>query len=131
MVNYEEIKKLMLCFVRCECFINYNMEFIAHRKANEYFRLENCETELDLKCKVLEWLSRGAHKTEPFASRKRNEEFHREMREGINRYLGTNFSHEDLSIIYSSLGNRVNHELTKRFIESGYDLNVIRRTEDG
>lgn len=28
--------------------------------------LVDCETELDVKCKVLEWFSRGAYKTEPF-----------------------------------------------------------------
>ena len=40
-------------------FLNGRGEFVAHKKANEYFLLADCETETDVKCKVLEWLSRG------------------------------------------------------------------------
>lgn len=107
-------------------FINGYLEFIAHREANEYFRLEDCECEFDVKCKVLEWLSRGAYKTEPFVSYKKNSDFHEFMLNGINKYLGTNFSHDDMEIIYTYLGNRCNHSLTEKFIESGYDMSVLK-----
>ena len=30
-------------------FINTALEFIAHKEANEYFRLEDCESEFDVK----------------------------------------------------------------------------------
>ena len=109
-------------------YINYNLEFIAHEKANEYFRLEDCETELDVKCKVLEWLSRGAHKTCPFTSNLKNERFHNFMLNGINDFLGTDFTEEDIELIYDRLGNRVNHTLTVAFINSGYDMTVLERS---
>lgn len=35
-------------------FINSSLEFIAHRKANAYFRLEDCMNETDVKCKLFE-----------------------------------------------------------------------------
>ena len=33
---------------------------------------------------------------------------------------------DDMYCIYDKLGNRVNHELTVKFIESGYDLSLVR-----
>lgn len=124
MVGADILLKLTHSFPRS--FINGGLEFIAHKSANEYFRLEDCETELDVKCKVLEWLSRGAFKTEPFESTLKNERFHTFMLDGINKFLGTNFSHDDMEIIYTYLGNRCNHEKTVKFIESGYDMSVLR-----
>lgn len=44
----------------------------------------------------------------------------------MNRFLGTNFRVEELSIIYNSLGGSINREKTKEFIESGYDVNSIQ-----
>ena len=42
-----------------------------------------------------------------------------------NVYLGTEFTQEDMYWIYDKLGNAVNHELTLKFIASGYDLNLV------
>lgn len=117
----------MNCFPRSV--INQNGEFIAHIKANEYFILRDCETELDVKCKVLEWFSRGAYKTEPYGNKQKNDEFHKFMRDGINQFLGTDFTEEDMEIIYTYLGNRCNHKKTIRFIENGYDIQVLNQKE--
>ena len=106
--------------------INHNLEFVAHVKTNEYFRLDNCESELDVKCKVLEWLSRSAHKGQPFRGEKANVRFRKAMQEGINRYLGTDFDEDDFDDIYTRLGNCVNHGLTLWFVESGYDMGLLR-----
>ena len=124
MVGSEITLKLVHSF--SQSFINGGLEFIAHKKANEYFRLEDCKCEFDVKCKVLEWLSRGAYKTEPFDSESKNEEFHEFMLNGINKYLGTKFSYDDMEIIYTYLGNRCNHERTVAFINSGYDMAVLK-----
>lgn len=112
-------------------FINTNLEFIAHERANEYFCLEDCKTELDVKCKVLEWLSRGAHKTCPFNSNLKNERFHNFILNGINDFLGTDFTEEDIELIYDRLGNRVNHALTVEFVNSGYDMAVLAKMKGG
>lgn len=107
-------------------FINHCGEFIAHEKGLAYFTLTNCKTEMDVKCKMLEWLSRDAYKTQIWKSEKKNAEYHEFIRNGINEYLGTDFTHDDIEHIYTYLGNRANHELTIRFIESGYDMDVLR-----
>ena len=124
MVNSKITSKLVHSFP--QSFISGALEFIAHRTANEYFLLEDCETELDVKCKVLEWLSRGAYKTEPFESEYKNERFHEFMLNGINTYLGTNFTENDIEIIYTYLGNRCNHPKTIKFIENGYDMAILK-----
>ena len=124
MVGSNITKKLAHSFYGS--YINYNFEFIAHEEANEYFRLEDCETELDVKCKVLDWLSRGAYKTCPFNSNIKNERFHNFILNGINDFLGTDFTEDDIEIIYTYLGNRCNHERTIKFINCGYDMSFLK-----
>jgi hypothetical protein len=108
-----------------QSYINNNLEFIAHERANEYFILADCETDLDIKCKVLEWLSRGAHKTCPFNSDLKNKRFNNFMLNGINIFLGTDFTEDDIEIIYDNLGNCCNHKLTIEFINSGYNMELL------
>ena len=124
MVDSLVTKKLAKAFPNS--FINTALEFIAHKEANEYFRLEDCENEFDVKCKVLEWLSRGASKTCPFHSNIKNERFHNFMLNGINKFLGTEFTEEDMLLIYQKLGNRVRHSLTEEFVNSGYDMEILK-----
>lgn len=107
-------------------FLNGQGEFIAHKKANEYFKLVDCETEFDVKCKVLEWLSRPAYKSTPFHRALENTALHIFMLNGINNFLGTSFSVEDMEKIYTYIGGRVNHQKTIRFVESGYDMSVLK-----
>ena len=123
MIEWEYITRLMKCFPYS--FINQYGEFIAHRETNAYFKIDNCKSELDIKCKVLEWLSRDAHKAEPFRARRKNEEYRAFMMDGINRYLGTSFTPEQMENIYTYLGNACNHEKTIRFIESGFDMFLL------
>ena len=127
MVDWNIVQNLMNCFPRSV--INQNGEFIAHTKANSYFILRNCETEFDIKCKVLEWFSRDAYKTEPFGTKRANDDFHEFMRTGINRFLQTYFTSEDMQVIYTYLGNACNHQKTIRFVESGFDLATLQEVE--
>lgn len=99
------------------CYLTQHGEVIVDDKHNEYFILRDCETETDVKCKILEWLSRAAIKDYPFGTK---------MTNGINKFLGTSFDVDDLELIYRELGNRCNHELTIKFIESGYDMGVLK-----
>lgn len=122
------IKRLIKCFPMS--FVNKNNEFIAEKRANEYFLLGNCETELDVQCKVLEWLSRAAFKSQPYRSDFRNEEFHDFMLKGINDFLETDFSKEDMEIIYTYLGNAIKHEKTIEFIKTGYDMDFFKQFEN-
>lgn len=125
MDKYEMACKLMRSFP--ESFINYRGEFIAHKKSNTYLIFSNCETLKDLQCKVLEWFSRAAYKTEPDYTDKSNNKFHRFMLDGVNDFLGTTFTFDDMELIYTYLGNAVNHSLTLKFVESGYDMEVLEK----
>ena len=122
-MEFTEIFKCMACF--SQSFINAQGELIVHREANSYFKIADCESKLDIKCKILEWLSRDAYKTCPFHKIKQNIEFHNFILNGINKYLETNFTEDDMDIIYTYLGNACNHDKTIKFILSGYDLKVL------
>lgn len=114
-----------------DAILNRNLEFIAdpHRRVNSYFRLDNCETRTDAICKVLEYLSREAYKSQHFNAGWRNKEVHEYHLRGINTFCGTNFTAADIEIVYWRLGNGVNRKLTLAFIDSGFDLSVLRKGE--
>ena len=124
MVDWMIISRLMECFPNS--FINYNGEFVAYRTGNAYFKIINCETREDVQCKVLEWLSRDAHKGMPFDSDRSNRRYQTFIRDGINKFLYTSFTADDMDDIYTYLGNACNHEKTKRFIRSGYDMSILK-----
>lgn len=104
---------------------NERDEFIAHTRSDTYFMFCNCETPLDVECKILEWFSRPASKGQPYSQEWRNRKFREFMLNGINSFLDTNFNQESMEEIYQYLGNAINHELTVRFVESGYDFEVF------
>ena len=108
MVDWALIKRLGICFPGW--FINNQGEFIAHQKANVYFNISTCENEMDIKCKILEWFSRPACKSTPFRRAVDNTALHTFFLNGINEYLDTTFSVEDMREIYTYLGNACNHQ---------------------
>ena len=62
----------------------------------------------------------------PYKTEYRNRKYHNEVRNKINKHLNTNFTPDDMKLIYSKLGNRVNHKLTIEFVNNNYDLKVLR-----
>lgn len=100
-------------------FINQDDELILEPKNNVYFRLEGLKTETDFICKLMAWTSRPIAKgLTPSWSKK--------VLARVNELLGTNFSKEDMQVIYTHLGGDVNPALSVKFIESGYDLSVLQ-----
>lgn len=104
-------------------YINHNLEAIVYPPRNIYFLLKDVHTEKDLIAKILEWLSREAAKSVSRQSQK----YHLA---GINAFLGTSFTQDEMMEIYTRLGNCCNHERTLRFIESGYDFAVLSKETD-
>lgn len=125
--EYSDMKEAKLALLEAfpRSFINERGEFIADKRTNQYFILENCEYPEDIECKILEWLSRAASKGIPYNQEWRNRKYRKFMRGGINNFLGTSFSEEDFDRIYTYLGNACNHPKTLRFVRSGYDLAVL------
>ena len=104
-------------------FINEDNELIVIPKINAYFRLENVYTELDFKCKVLNWLSFYA------SSNHWSKRWSNEIIDYTNFILHTDFSKEDFDTIYKHLGNAINNDLTIKFIQNDYDMKVLEEDE--
>lgn len=113
--------KIRSCFPKS--FINLRWELIIHPQRNSYFSLLDCDIDLDVQCKVLEWLSREAIK----GGTKQSMCYHLN---GINAFFGTSFDNKQMELIYCELGNRVDHNLTIKFIESGLNLKLLKESEE-
>lgn len=126
MVNDEILDKLFRAFPNA--IINRSLEFVADYspRINSYFDLKDIKSELQVQCKVLEWLSRDGCCSLHYSRSCKNKEVYEYHRDGINDFLGTNFSHEDIELIYRKLGNEINRRLTIQFVESGFDLEVLK-----
>ena len=105
---------------RPDSYVNHLNELILIPKTNLYFRLEDVKTELDFKCKVCEWCTKSC-----FGGY--NKYWERETSKLVNYLLGTHFTSRQFEAIYCRLGNRVNHELTEKFVQSGYDLSLLKK----
>ena len=47
----------------------------------------------------------------------------------MNKALGTNFTKDDMEIIYQHFGNGLNQDLAASFVVSGYDMNIFKEVE--
>ena len=115
-----ELKKLLNCFP--ESYINRNLEVILIPKTNTYFSLVGCSTKRDIIAKVLMWCTRDISKVRPYSQQKRNIRFYVENKERLEKYVGKNI---DVNVIYHRLGNGINKELTYRFIDSDFDMDLL------
>lgn len=111
-----------------DSFINEHNELILIPETNLYIRLENCKTKFQLFAKLLEWCSRDSCFNLPYMVMKLNKLHWEQNRKALNSFFDQNWSHEDMSLIYQTLGCHVNPTLTKQFIESGFDLQVLERS---
>ncbi|WP_449453281.1 hypothetical protein [Streptococcus suis] len=118
-----ELKILMGYFPKS--YINHNFELILIPKTNVYFSVEGVQSRRDIIAKLLMWCTRTIAKGQLYKSKKRNELYKHVVKSALNGYLGTMFSDEDVDLIYQKLGNGINPELTYRFIDSGFDFEVL------
>lgn len=114
-------------------FINSNGELILSEKGNVYFPLYNKNNLLDLTCAIFEWCSRDVVKAMPYCASWRNEKFQEYLRCKFNNYLIYKyhliwgFSRGDWEDIYRYIGNGIDHSRTVKFVESGFDFDVLTR----
>ncbi|WP_240036602.1 DUF3797 domain-containing protein [Paenibacillus amylolyticus] len=101
-------------------YVYRNEELILEPRNNVYFRLVDVETEIDFKCKMFAWVSRPIAKS-------LNKYWAPRVLKSFNTLMDTNFTKSDMYLIYDRLGNDVNRKLTIRFIESGYDMELLKR----
>lgn len=103
-------------------FVNMHNELILIPKANTYIMLNQVRDERDFKAAVLEDCTRNAFKG-------RSRKLLDEHLDGINKLLDTKFTRDDMELIYTYLGNGIQHDLCLQFVASGYDLEIIREEE--
>lgn len=142
----EELKKLMRVFYRSKIIIVSNhFEIILDEKTNLCFRL-NIENVLELKCKVLEWVScfikmqpyfntivhkygwHGYTEYEDLIEDRHNiynDIWQNKILKYINNYFEKDFTIEDMMKIYQRIGNGINRDLTIKFIESDFDFDLL------
>lgn len=118
------VRNLMNVFE--ESFINRLNELILIPKTNLYICLDDVHNETELKYKIIEFCSRDASKAMPYKTERRNKKYQSKVREKINIYLNANFTADDMDLIYTELGNRINHKLTIEFVNNNYDLNILK-----
>lgn len=116
----KELEKVYLAFP--SSYTNQNNEMIIYPKRNTYFLLDNVSNEMDLDCKILEWLSRETIRSSSPTSRR----YHLD---GINRYFKKDFTAKDMELIYRRIGNGINRKLCVKFIESGLDMSILTKEE--
>lgn len=121
LTNY--IYKIMNIFYGS--FINRNKELILIPKTNLYFYLGDVNTVDEVKYKLLEWCSRSSFKAMPYRYAKKNKEYQDNVLRKVNECLDTEFTREQMELIYTKLGNCINHELTMKFVSSGYDMKQL------
>lgn len=117
---FEELKTLMSCFP--DSFINRQLELILIPKTNTYFSLSDCSTKKDIVSKVLMYCTRDIAKNRPYQQQKRNIGFYVDNRMRLEKYLGADVN---VGVVYHCLGNGINKELTHKFIDSGFDMDVL------
>lgn len=120
----DTVSKILRYFPKS--YINERNELVVIPKNSTSFQLEKYTTDFSAKCKLLEWCSRACCKSTVYVSNSQNNAWHLRNTESMNKVLNTNFTIEDMELIYDELGNGVNHSLTIKFISSGYDLDVLR-----
>lgn len=111
-------------------FINWRQELILIPKTNLYVCLHDVNTPTDLKFKLLEYCSRECTFVERYSQEWRNRRYQDDILLRINKCLGTNFTREEMELVYDVLGNGCNHELTERFVNSGYDMKQLEEKQD-
>lgn len=119
--------KIMAAFK--ESFVKFNndgFEIILDSKSNFFFSLENVDSDCELIRRLISSVSR-CYKTEPYEKESRNRRYQTELMTSFNKFLGTNFTEDDFEYIYTYLGNGCNKPIAIKFIESGYDLNVLKQ----
>ena len=103
-------------------YINRNLEVILIPKTNTYFSLVGCSTKRDIITKLLMYCTRDIAKAMPYSQRKRNIDFYVHNRNRLEKYLGADIN---VDVVYHCLGNGINKELAHKFIDSGFNMEIL------
>lgn len=106
----EDIFELLSYFP--DAFINKEKELILIPKINLFFQLNDVQNRRDLIYKLLSWCSHDFSNSKKTLSQ-------------LNKFLKTNFEAHEMEYIYKKIGNGANKDLAYKFIDSGFDMEVL------
>ena len=112
-----EIEKLRTIWDKS--FINAKWELILEAKRNIFIVLKNYHTPKELKLNMLEYKSRPCVKGD-------SAKVLNNFRKKFNKYFDKDWSKEEIELIYQRLGNGVNHKLCEEFLDSNFNLKLLR-----
>ena len=107
-------------------YVNGGFEITLDEKNVLWFSLGKIESDIELKRGFISAVSR-CYKTAPYEKEWRNRRYQTELMTSFNEALGTKFNDDEIAYIYTYLGNGCNKPIAIKFIESGYDLNVLKQ----
>lgn len=110
--------ELLSCFPMFQCYINKHRECIIEPKHNIYLSLVGVHCRNDLDNKVISWLSRPSYKDIP-------KKISEHCLSGVNKFLGTSFSKDDIMKVYTAFGNDANSFYRRKFVNHRFDMKVI------
>lgn len=93
-------------------------EIILVEKINLYFRTDNINNLHELDCKMLEWCSRPACKGV-------SNYWQSYVLRGLNSFFRKTWSKDEMTTIYTYLGNNCNRSLCSKFIMRDFDLSLL------
>lgn len=102
-------------------FVHISDELILSKKWNIYFRLPDIKTASEFDYKILSYLSfyTASHHFKPSSAQSKW------ALNKINRWFKKEFTIDEMQKIYAKLGNGANRELGVRFIESGFEMELL------
>lgn len=106
-------------------FVTRFMEVVLSKKGNVYFKCKEGMTREEILCAICEWVSRDVAKGEPYGNDNWNRLWRDSLALRLSAYIGKVILPADWYMIYDRLGNRINHNLTTKFVESGFDMAVL------
>lgn len=134
--NYKKLKATIKALMNeyPNSYIDSTFDIILNRRTDMYVPINSVFNLFDLKCVILEYLSEDASykKISKFNERfafwdKKDTEYHNNNLKHINEVLKTNFSKDDMKLIFSNLNYKCNHELTEVFVNLNYDMSLLTK----
>lgn len=117
--NIKPIIIRAISYPNSKTYINSEKELIIIPHTGIYVPLKNIHSELDFKCKILEYLSYYV------AQNHWDDKLSPKILDFINYVLKTNFTSNDLTKIYCVLGDFNKRDLTIKFVENNYNLSLL------
>ena len=106
-------------------YINRNNELILVPVFNVYTCLDDVGNEDDFKVKLCEWFSRDCCCALRYQSEKRLSQYYERNTMVFNKLCKTDFSVDDMRLIYGKLGNGINRPLAEKFVGNDFALDVL------